>query len=610
MARNGSGTYNLLTNSWNPATNGVSATAVDWQNLINDVAAALTQSLSADGQTPITGNLNAGNNKITNLAAGSATGDSLRWEQLFSQGQPANLASAATTDIGAQNTVLLNITGTTTITSFGTNYNGPRYLRFDGVLTLTHNATTLILPGGANITTAAGDSAIVVPNGTPANGWRVLGYQRADGTTNATSKIQPISASVAGNALTISASSLTLDFRSTTLGSGTVTTVTGTPANLVISSGSTLGTTNGAQSDIVVLAINNAGTIELAAVNLAGGTQLDEINLVTTTAEGGAGAADSATVIYSTTARTNVAYRVLGIVRSTQATAGTWATAPSLIQGSGGNNIIGNVQSTQIQTISASVSANALTISASSLSLDFRSTTLGSGAVSRVSGTPANLVISSGSTLGTVNGVQSDIAVLAINNAGTIELAAVNLAGGTRLDEANLITTTAEGGAGAADSSTVIYSTTARTNVAYRVLGIIRSTQATAGTWATAPSLIQGYGGNGALQTAFAAPGAAPMYACRAWVNFNGTGTVAIRASGNVSSITDNGVGEYTVNFTNAMPDANYVVVGMGMLNRRIQYNGATFGPGVQIASAVGIRNTDSGTTAQDDECINVAIFR
>jgi hypothetical protein len=180
-----------------------------------------------------------------------------------------------------------------------------------------------------------------VPNGTPANGWRVLGYQKADGTTIATSKIQPISASVSGNALTISASSLTLDFRSTTLGSGTVTTVTGTPATLVISSGSTLGTTNGAQSDIVVLAINNAGTIELAAVNLAGGTQLDEINLVTTTAEGGAGAADSINVVYSTTARTNVAYRVLGIVRSTQATAGTWATAPSLIQGSGGNNIIG-----------------------------------------------------------------------------------------------------------------------------------------------------------------------------------------------------------------------------------------------------------------------------
>lgn len=56
----------------------------------------------------------------------------------------------------------------------------------------------------------------------------------------------------------------------------------------------------------------------------------------------------------------------------------------------------------------------------------------------------------------------------------------------------------------------------------------------------------------------------ATAYGCRAWVNFNGTGTVAIRASGNVSSITDNGAGDYTVNFTTAMVDANYV---------------ATFGP-------------------------------
>jgi hypothetical protein len=53
----------------------------------------------------------------------------------------------------------------------------------------------------------------------------------------------------------------------------------------------------------------------------------------------------------------------------------------------------------------------------------------------------------------------------------------------------------------------------------------------------------------------------AVAYGCRAWVNFNGTGTVAIRASGNVSSITDNGEGDYTVNFSNAMPDVNYSFV-------------------------------------------------
>ena len=55
--------------------------------------------------------------------------------------------------------------------------------------------------------------------------------------------------------------------------------------------------------------------------------------------------------------------------------------------------------------------------------------------------------------------------------------------------------------------------------------------------------------------------GTAPLYMCRAWVNFNGYGTVAIRGSGNVSSITDNGTGNYTVNFTTAMSDANYCVV-------------------------------------------------
>lgn len=66
------------------------------------------------------------------------------------------------------------------------------------------------------------------------------------------------------------------------------------------------------------------------------------------------------------------------------------------------------------------------------------------------------------------------------------------------------------------------------------------------------------------VKTALNASGSAPIYACRAWVNFNGIGTVAIRASGNVSSITDNGVGDYTVNFTTAMPDANYTTTHAG----------------------------------------------
>jgi hypothetical protein len=71
-----------------------------------------------------------------------------------------------------------------------------------------------------------------------------------------------------------------------------------------------------------------------------------------------------------------------------------------------------------------------------------------------------------------------------------------------------------------------------------------------------------------------------PRFGCRAWVNFNGTGTVAIRASGNVSSITDNGVGDYTVNFTTAMVDANYaasiVADGAGGIANAEIYGGAS----------------------------------
>ena len=149
-----------------------------------------------------------------------------------------------------------------------------------------------------------------------------------------------------------------------------------------------------------------------------------------------------------------------------------------------------------IQSLTATVATNALTVTLNPTTLDFRSSTLTSGTVvTRTIGSAISVTVSSGSTLGTVSAVQSRIVVLALDNAGTVELAVVNISGGTNLTETGLINTTAEGGAGAADSASTIYSTTARSNVAYRVVGYIESTQATAGTWATTPSTIQGYGG-------------------------------------------------------------------------------------------------------------------
>lgn len=104
---------------------------------------------------------------------------------------------------------------------------------------------------------------------------------------------------------------------------------------------------------------------------------------------------------------------------------------------------------------------------------------------------------------------------------------------------------------------------------------------------------------------------AATAYGCRAWVNFNGTGTVAIRSSGNVSSITDNGVGLYTMNLTTAMPDTNYAVVGStndSANNASLFMSEASPAPTVS-AAALRCVNSAAGT-GQDPSLMSVAIFR
>lgn len=113
------------------------------------------------------------------------------------------------------------------------------------------------------------------------------------------------------------------------------------------------------------------------------------------------------------------------------------------------------------------------------------------------------------------------------------------------------------------------------------------------------------------LKGALNATGTAPIYVCRAWVNFNGTGTVAIRASGNVSSITDNGVGDYTMNFTTAMPDVNYSFSGAGQ-------NSATSclvcGAGASFAKTTSslqrVVSLNSSMTVIDAPYVDIQIFR
>ena len=108
-----------------------------------------------------------------------------------------------------------------------------------------------------------------------------------------------------------------------------------------------------------------------------------------------------------------------------------------------------------------------------------------------------------------------------------------------------------------------------------------------------------------------------PSFDCRAWVNFNGSGTVAIRASGNVSSITDNGTGDYTVNFTTAMADANYSLVGSssnGGQGTIDEYTGiSAYGTNSYLAGSVRIgcvRWRYDFQAMYDAPIVSVAIFR
>ena len=112
-----------------------------------------------------------------------------------------------------------------------------------------------------------------------------------------------------------------------------------------------------------------------------------------------------------------------------------------------------------------------------------------------------------------------------------------------------------------------------------------------------------------------AVTGSAPSYAARAWVNFNGTGTVAIRASGNVSSITDHATGQYTVNFTTEMQDIDFACVGAcatlpgrnGMTVQITRQQSTTYA-NTTLTQRIWVVD-DAGNNG-DVEFVSVAVFR
>lgn len=268
----------------------------------------------------------------------------------------ADIASAATIDLDAATGNLVDVTGTTTVTAITLASGRERTVRFTGILTLT-NGASLVLPGGANITTAAGDYAVL--RGYAAGVVRCVAYTKANGQavvggagggsvdfelpTNLS-----LAASVAGSDLTIAvkdtagsnpSGSTTIPFRNAAVANGArVVRSLAAALSITVPATQTLGTANSSAFRYWVVAIDNAGVVELAVINcLVGGATptaiapLDDTALITTTA---IASAPSAATFYSATARANVAMRILGYIEygSGLVSAGVYASVPTRVQ--------------------------------------------------------------------------------------------------------------------------------------------------------------------------------------------------------------------------------------------------------------------------------------
>ncbi|HXF89529.1 MAG TPA: hypothetical protein VNK48_14330 [Xanthobacteraceae bacterium] len=191
MPWNGAGTFSRVYGSTGWVTdrgNGTKIVADRHDTHDEDLASGINNALCKDGQNSPTADIPWNNKRITGL--GNATADSHALNRITADGRYlrktgiTDVASAATTDVLGAATDVVRITGTTTITSLGTTANAIKIVYFAASLTLTHNATSLILPGGANITTAAGDCMGVISDA--AGNARVIFYELASGGTLST----------------------------------------------------------------------------------------------------------------------------------------------------------------------------------------------------------------------------------------------------------------------------------------------------------------------------------------------------------------------------------------------------------------------------------------
>lgn len=347
MPRNGSGAYNPPGTDF-PAVPSTLIESTKYNNVITDIGTAISGSISADGQTTVTANIPMNSKKLTGLAAGGTAGDSVRYEQVGSVAMVETVAATAKTAL-VDGDIFSIADSETSNTLKKTTFGSIKTIIYSYVAGLYQTLANKDATGGyagltlfkINFKNAADTFTSFFTNSNTAA--RTYTFQDRDGTiadltdisgiSTSTEKLPQISVTQGTGALTIAGVAKYLDFRSATLTSGTPSTVNADPADLVIPSGATLGSVTTVSARIIVVEMNNAGTSEYAVANISGGLQMDETNLISTTAIDTA--SDSGNVWYSTTARSSLPYRVVACFDAVN-TAGAWGD-PTLVQPAGGN---------------------------------------------------------------------------------------------------------------------------------------------------------------------------------------------------------------------------------------------------------------------------------